>query len=200
MLGTLNEPQPSPNVFSADMRSSFVRRRNATPRGWEYGLPSGELATAEQLAEFHRRKRRVASYQLLVALGLLPAAVWIGASYIPYPGFQLLYMIAVSIAFGLLLVLSTRSFRCPVCDMPFEDRRGVQRFALSRRGERRSTGDNRWCESCGTRFDVYREQSSRRKRTRPISTPHRETRTAVPESFSDGGVIGAFPTVDCLRA
>jgi hypothetical protein len=139
--------------FSTTMLSSFFRRRSATPRGPEYELPEGEVATPGELAEYHRRKRRSTCYQVLVFFGAV-TAVFIGATYVPGPSIRLCYWIAVGLVWGLLTILAGESFRCPVCETPFENR-GHSLRDLS--PERRAAlyGKYRWCESCGTKFEKF---------------------------------------------
>ena len=136
------------------MGSDFFRRRSPlSPAGLEQ-LPPGEIATPAQLAEYHRRKRRLGWYGLLWFLGLV-AAIWIGGSYVPDGIMRIVYLIAVAVAAAFLQILSDSHFRCPVCGTTFETRRQARLWDLS--PERRAAlfGKYNWCDSCGTRFEKF---------------------------------------------
>ncbi len=159
------------------MAPGFFRERSPLPPSGLEQLPVGEIATAAQLAEYHRRKRRQNWSELLTIVGFLPAAMWIGVSYVPDGILRIVYIMAIAIAAVFLQILLDRGFRCPVCDTPFEVRRRVSLSSLS--PERRAAlyGKYNWCDSCGTRFEKY-----------PGALYPPETDSADAKKDEDGGV------------
>ncbi len=136
------------------MGSSFFRRRSPLPMGWQYELPEGKVATPAQSAEYRRRKRRVGFHAFLIFL-LAPGAIWIGVTFIHGEVLYFCYFLAVAVALTALLILTASGFRCPVCEKWMGRQGSTSLTDLS--PERRAAiyGRYRWCDGCGTRFEIY---------------------------------------------
>ncbi len=160
------------------MDSRFFRPRTPERRDWQYDLPEGTLATPAQSAEYRRRRRRVGLYQGLALLSL-PALVWFGVTFLRNPILAFIFFLACPMGLVFLVQWIGRSFCCPVCGMWFDgvDRLWPWRMSPRRRNE--TWGRLRWCESCGTRFELYPESSHA-----PDEKP-----TGVPADDDDGFVI-----------
>jgi hypothetical protein len=141
-----------------DIRSKIFRRRSESlgPR-WEYELPEGKIATPAQLPEYRRRCRRIALYQCAIIFGFIPLAAWLDIAFLSDAIIQFLAFIASAMAAGLLMMCAARTFRCPVCDCQFKvgSKYGPRLSQLSAVRREALFGRFRWCDCCGTRFEIY---------------------------------------------
>lgn len=135
-------------------REQLFRRRAPLPLGWEYELPEGKVATPIQSAEYRRRRRRAAIHTLVIFLGVSPGAIWLSMLFAHRPVMLIACCITLAIVCTVLHMASASSFRCPVCEMRIEEDGRMRRSDLS--PERRAAlyGKYRWCDNCGTRFEI----------------------------------------------
>lgn len=128
---------------------------SSSPGGWEYELPDGRVATPTELAEYHRRKRRLTIYNALIFFGLMPLGLWIGLTFIPTGAARFCYMLAVPALVVVLQAAAEGGFRCPVCGMQIPTSSMTPRYKSSPARLAVLYGRYAWCDGCGTRFEKY---------------------------------------------